>query len=98
MLLLQWEESIIIIRVHNIVLILICYVVQCHYCLYCLKVVQERQQAVARRKENKHAVALDCDQVKFEFKLKHFPNALSEGSFVLQILKQVAHTMKCRVF
>ncbi|XP_046859961.1 transcription elongation factor SPT5-like [Xenia sp. Carnegie-2017] len=26
------------------------------------KVVQERQQAVARRKENKHAVALDCDQ------------------------------------
>ena len=28
-----------------------------------LQVVQVRQQAVAKRKENKHAVALDCDQV-----------------------------------
>ena len=25
-----------------------------------------RQQAVARRKENKHAVALDCDQVNID--------------------------------
>lgn len=32
-------------------------------CYFFLKVIQLRQQAVAKRKENKHAVALDCDQV-----------------------------------
>ena len=31
--------------------------------VFFLQVVQVRQQAVAKRKENKHAVALDCDQV-----------------------------------
>lgn len=29
-----------------------------------MQVVQVRQQAVAKRKENRHAVALDCDQVQ----------------------------------